>query len=239
MGIKMQYEGKRLRHELKYYINYDTYYVLRDRLLKVINKDPNMKDENGYLITSVYMDDMYHSAVEEKVAGNRFRKKFRIRSYERNSKLIRLECKSKCNEFISKESAKLSLEEYHRILAGDSGFLLARPEKVCRELACYSRTKLMKPMVVVEYRREAYISPLGNVRITFDKDISSSNVLDMFSEDYYTSKVLPDDIMVLEVKYDDYLPVHIGSLLQGITADQCAISKYVMCREEKRRVNFV
>ena len=59
----MQYEGKRLRHELKYYMNYDTYYVLRERLKNVIRKDPNMTNESGYLISSIYLDDRYHSAV--------------------------------------------------------------------------------------------------------------------------------------------------------------------------------
>lgn len=235
----MQYEGKKLRHELKYYINYDTYYILRERFRHVLDKDPNMKDENGYLISSLYMDDMYHSAIEEKVAGNRFRKKFRIRSYDRDDKYIRLECKSKCNEYIAKTSAKISVEEYRKILKGDLEFLLERPEQVCQELFGYARTKLMKPVVIVEYQREAYISPLGNVRITFDKDISASRVIDMFSPDLYMQKVLPDNIMVLEVKYDDYLPLHIRSTLQGVPADQCAISKYVMCREEKRRMSFV
>jgi len=235
----MQYEGKKLRHELKYYINYDTYYILRERLKQVMEKDPNMKSDDGYLVTSVYLDDMYHSAIEEKIAGIKFRKKFRMRSYERDYQLIRLECKSKCSEYISKTSAIISSDEYRKILAGDFDFLLKRSEDVCKELFGYARLKQMKPVVVVEYQREAYISSLGNVRITFDKDISASKVLDVFSEEYYTQKVLPEDIMVLEVKYDDYLPVHIHSMLQGICAQQCAISKYVMCREEKRRVNFV
>lgn len=236
----MQYEGHTLRHEYKYYINYDVYYVLRDRLKKVIQMDENMPDENGYLISSIYFDDIHHSAVEEKIAGTRFRKKFRIRSYELNSGLIRLECKSKYNEYISKIGAKLSLEEYTSIMQGDYACLMGRKEQVCQELFGYNREKLLKPSVVVEYRREAFVSPFGNVRITFDKDISAStDTLDMFSKDYHTKKVLQDDIMVLEVKYDDYLPVHIRSILQTACTDRCAISKYVMCREEKRRVKFL
>lgn len=236
----MQYEGHTLRHEYKYYINYNVYYVLRDRLKKVIQLDENMPDENGYLISSIYFDDMYHSAVEEKIAGTRFRKKFRIRSYELDNRLIRLECKSKYNEYISKIGAKLSLAEYNQIMQGNYTCLIKRKEQVCQELFCYNREKLLKPVVVVEYRREAYVSPLGNVRITFDKDISASTqTLDIFSENYHTKKVLPDDIMVLEVKYDDYLPVHIKNILQTACTDRCAISKYVMCREEKRRVNLL
>ena len=102
----MEYEGHTLRHELKYYINYDVCHVLRKRLQRVIRMDENMPDEDGYLISSIYFDDMYHSAVEEKISGTRFRKKFRIRSYERDNQLIRLECKAKYNEYISKSSAK-------------------------------------------------------------------------------------------------------------------------------------
>ena len=236
----MKYEGHTLRHELKYYINYDVYYVLQKRLQKVIQMDENMPDEEGYLVSSIYFDDMYHSAVEEKIAGTRFRKKFRIRSYQLNNQLIRLECKRKYNEYISKTSAKLSLEEYNQIMNGKYDSLIMRKEQVCKELFCYNRTKLMKPVVAVEYRREAYVSPLGNVRITFDKEISASTgTLDMFSPQYHTSKVLPDDIMVLEVKYDDYIPSHILSILQTAMTDRCAISKYVMCREEKRMVKFL
>ena len=235
----MEYEGHTLRHELKYYINYDVCHVLRKRLQRVIQMDENMPDEDGYLISSIYFDDMYHSAVEEKISGTRFRKKFRIRSYERDNQLIRLECKAKYNEYISKSSAKLSLEEYIQIMSGNYDNLVRRKEQVCQELFCYSKTKLMRPVVVVEYRREAYVLPLGNVRITFDKDISASTgTLDMFSNEYHTTKVLPEDILVLEVKYDDYIPSHILSLLQTAKADRCAVSKYVMCREGKRMVKF-
>ena len=233
----MKYEGHTLRHELKYYINYNAYYILRERLKKIIQMDENMPNEDGYLISSIYFDDMYHSAINEKIAGSRFRKKFRIRSYERNNQLIRLECKGKYNEYISKISAKLSLDEYYGILNGDYDSLILRDERVCKELFCYNRTTLLKPVVVVEYRREAYVSPFGNVRITFDKDISaSSGVLDMFSMEYRTKKVLPDGIMVLEVKYDDYIPSYILEILQTTMTEHCAVSKYVMCREKKRMV---
>jgi hypothetical protein len=236
----MKYEGHTLRHELKYYIDKNAYYVLRERLQKVISIDENMPDEDGYLISSVYFDDIYHSAVEEKIAGTRFRKKFRIRSYELDDSLIRLECKSKYNEYISKTSAKLSREEYDRIMRDDYSFLLERKEQVCQELYCYRKTKLMKPVVVVEYKREAYVYPFGNVRITFDKDIAASGTtVDMFSEKYCTNKVLPDGIMVLEIKYDDYIPSHILQILQIGMADRCAISKYVMCRDKKRMVQLI
>lgn len=236
----MQYEGHTLRHELKYYINCSVYHELRSRLKYILKPDPNMVKEEGYLISSLYFDDMYQSAFSEKIAGTRFRKKFRIRSYELSDKVIRLECKSKYNEYISKTGALLTREEYNKILNGNFNDLLFRKEAVCKELSCYSKTKLLRPVVVVEYLREAYIHPLGNIRITFDKNISSSvGNLDMFSKEYRTSMNLPEDIMVLEVKYDDYIPKFILETIQVGMADRCAISKYVMCMDKRRRINLI
>lgn len=235
----VQYEHNRLRHEIKYYINYDVYYTLRSRLFHIAGPDPHMTSEEGYLISSLYFDDMYHSAMEQKVAGYRFRKKFRIRCYERQPGPIHLECKAKFNEYISKIAAPLNREEYDQILNGDSDFLLSRPEKVCRELSCYGRTKRLKPTVVVEYLREAYVYGPGNVRITFDKDISASvGTLDMFDDTFCVSKVLPEDVMVLEVKFDEYIPEHILGLLRTAMTQQCAVSKYVLCRDKKRMVKY-
>lgn len=235
----MQYQGHTLRHEMKYYINKSVYHTLRNRLKTVIFTDSNMKREEGYLVSSLYFDDMYQSALEEKQSGIRFRKKFRIRCYNLEDNYIRLECKKKYDEFISKTSAALTRAEYDSILAGNYEFLGHRKEQICKELLAYNKTRLMKPGVAVEYMREAYVLPTGNVRITFDKDISSSiGNYDMFAKDYMTRKVLKEEIMVMEVKFDDFLPTHVMSILNTAMTDKCAISKYVMCREEKRRIQL-
>lgn len=235
----MQYQGNKLRHEMKYYINKSVYHTLRNRLKTVIFTDENMRKEEGYLVSSLYFDDIYNSALEEKQSGIQFRKKFRIRSYNLDDSYIRLECKKKYHEFISKTSAPLSRGEYDSILAGNYEFLGHRKEQICKELYAYNRTKLMKPKVVVEYMREAYVLPYGNVRITFDKDISASiGTYNMFAKDYMTRKVIEGEVMVLEVKFDNFLPTHVMSILRTAMTEKCAISKYVMCREEKRGIQL-
>ena len=235
----MRYDNHTLRHEIKYYINQSVYHTLRGRLKMILQPDENMENEEGYLISSLYFDDMYNSALKEKISGSRFRKKYRIRCYERSNKLIRLECKRKYNEFISKSSATLTVDEYYAILAGNYNILEKRQEEVCRELFAYHKTRLLRPKVVVEYLREAYVFPAGNVRITIDKDISSSiENHDMFADDYITRKVLDEGIMVLEVKFDDFIPTQVLAILQTAMTEKCAISKYVMCREEARRIQL-
>lgn len=233
----MKYEGHNLRHEFKYYINYGVYLNLRERFRHVLNRDENMVKDEGYLISSLYFDDVFHSALDDKISGTRFRKKYRIRAYERSDALIKLECKIKYDSFIAKESAKLTREEYDSILSDDYDFLLDRKETVCRELYAGNHTKLLRPATIVEYLREAYVAKDGNVRITFDKDISASIFgYDMFSQETVMNPVLPHGIMVLEVKYDDFIPKFILKLIQTSGAQKCAVSKYVMCRCRNMRV---
>lgn len=235
----MEYLGHRLRHEIKYYINDSVYHTLRGRLRVVAAADPHMKDEEGYLVSSLYLDDLYHTAWEEKEAGIRFRKKYRIRCYDRADGRISLECKRKYGEYIAKDSMLLSRGEYDAILAGDYDFLLSRPEPSGREIYALHHTRLLQPVVTVEYLREAYVAREGNVRITFDKEISASvGEHDIFADRYEVRRVLDPGIMVLEVKFDEYLPDAIFRILKTAMTDRCAVSKYVMCRKEKRRISF-
>lgn len=233
----MQYEGHKLRHELKYYISQSVYYTLREHFRYFMQKDENTVNEEGYLISSLYFDDVYQSALEDKISGTRFRKKYRIRIYDRKDTVINLECKIKFDSFISKESARLTRAEYDKILQNDYDFLIERPEIICHEVYALNKMKLLRPVTVVEYMREAYVAEFGNVRITFDKNISTSVFgIDMFGDELTLSEIFPPDVMVLEVKYDDYIPKYILDLLQTDQTQKCAISKYVMCRNKNLRV---
>lgn len=235
----MQYLGNKLRHEIKYYINESVYHTLRERLKAVVSPDVNMAVEEGYLISSVYFDDLYHAALEEKQAGIRFRKKYRIRCYDRWDGHINLECKRKYGEYIAKDSAQIERSEYDAIMEGAYDFLAERKETVCQEVYALHCARLLRPAVAVEYMREAYVMEQGNVRITFDKKISTSlHTPNIFSENYEVCSVLPPGIMVLEVKFDDFLPDAVYQILKTAMVDRCAISKYVMCRNMNRRIRF-
>jgi len=238
--MTMDYQGHRLRHEYKYYINSFVYHVLRERFRHVLGADPNMENEDGYIISSIYFDDLYGSAVNEKLAGVRFRKKYRIRLYNYQDDVIKLECKSKYNNYISKVGVPLSRAEYDSILNGDYEFLLSRKEDLCHEVYGEYVTKRLSPVTTVEYQREAYVHQLGNVRLTFDKNLAASiGAVDIFDEGYETVRVPMQETMILEVKYDDYIPDYIWKLIQSDRMEYCAISKYVMCRDVNRKVKII
>lgn len=237
MNSPMIRNHQTLRHEFKYYINLKTYQILRQRISMVALRDENTKREEGYLISSLYFDDYLNSALKDKIDGDRFRKKFRIRVYERESGLIKLESKSKLDSWTAKESVLLSLQEYRKILDEDYEFLIQREEPLCRELYSLIKTRLLKPKVIVEYEREAYVVKEGNVRLTFDKQLRSSiNGLDIFDPSVIYSAALPDEVMVFEIKYDDFIPKHIKHLINEQSMQRYAVSKYVICKKRRERV---
>ena len=222
----------RLRHEMKYYVNENDYFNLCSRLKLVTEPDSYMKD-NGYLVSSVYFDDLCRSALWEKRNGTEFRKKYRLRCYNREDTLIRLECKRKVGEYTAKESVEISRSEYDLLLMGEYDFLMEK-ENICRELYMAHRLRLLEPRISVEYLREAYVFETGGVRITFDKNISFSvSDYDMFSEYYSVCRALEPGLMIMEVKYDELLPDSIAQIIGAVIADRCAVSKYLLCSNAK------
>ena len=230
--------GRKLRHELKYMIDEGTYRVLRSRLLPLTQPDPYGK--NGeYRVTSLYFDDIYGSAYNDKLAGIDTRRKFRIRTYSLDPSVITLEAKHKDGEFVSKVSKRLTEEQYRALLSCDCSFMKDSDgaEDAFGEYYRSDKLSHLFPKVIVDYHREALIYPFGNVRITFDKKLSTCyNTVDMFDGSAFFSPVFFKDI-ILEVKFDNYIPEVIQAAFQGLNAPRESISKYVLCCDRITEVN--
>lgn len=233
----MEYSGRHLRHELKFMIDEGTYRVLRGRLLPLMYHDKN-GDNGEYRVTSLYFDDVYRSAYFDKTNGVLTRRKFRVRCYNLDPSLITLEAKHKDGEFVSKLSQRLTAVQYKALLAGDCSFMSGcdDAENAFGEYYRSDRLTAIKPRVIVDYHREALIYPFGNVRITFDKKLSTCyNSIDMFEEGAFFSPVYPREI-ILEVKFDEYIPESIQSALHGIITAQQSVSKYILCCDKLTEV---
>lgn len=220
------------RHELKYGISYADYLALRSRLRPVMMPDPHAGGDGTYLIRSIYFDNYNDKALREKLDGIQKREKFRIRWYDDDLSLIHLERKMKLNNLSLKLSAPLSEAECRALCGGDADWMTAHPSELARELRCKMTIQQLRPRVVVSYLREPYIYAPGNVRVTFDSHIRTS----LFRRDFL-KRNLPDisatdapGDMILEVKYDDFLPEIICALLQTGGIRQQAFSKYGACR---------
>ena len=224
---------KTFRHEIKYYINYKDHLLLRTALSAVMQPDDNTDESGGYQIRSLYFDDIYETALSEKIAGNDDRYKYRIRIYNLDDGVIKLEKKSKHGKFISKTSINITRPEYESIIAGDGSFLLEKDNAVAKEFYMRMKMRMLRPRVIVDYWREAFVHPVEDARVTFDIDLKGSTMLtDIFDPNTPVLPVYDNGLMVLEVKFNRYLPESIKCALGSLGAEKrSAISKYVLCRK--------
>lgn len=219
------------RHELKYTISYGDYLAIRNRIKELMQTDLHANAEGRYNIYSIYFDNFNDKALREKIIGAQKREKFRIRYYNDDLSHISLEKKIKNNSLCLKVSTPIKKEECEKIIFGDLDFMKEHSSELMRELYFKMKTQLLKPRVRVAYTREPYIYPAGNVRVTFDFNVRTS----LYDNDFFkpTSDISPMDTgseVVLEIKYDNFLPDIIRMLVQTENIRQNAFSKYGISR---------
>jgi hypothetical protein len=229
-----------VRHEIKYVINSGVCEILRRRCAAVMQTDKHASN-GGYRVTSLYFDDVYGTAYNDKLTGILKRKKFRIRAYNLSPDRITLEGKYKEGDYIKKKSAILTLEEYKAIISGGahcaSAESPANSAEIIQDFRSDTAMHGLKPAVITDYYREAFTAEAGNVRITFDKNLQTGfGSCDMFEATYSPVKDFYNQA-VLEIKYDRFLPSYIQELFSGFPLMSKPVSKYILCANQILEVN--
>ena len=216
------------RHEVKHEINYSDMLTIRHRLKAVAFPDPHAV--NGkYLIRSLYFDNLADKALMEKLNGVSIREKFRIRYYNGDTSVIHLEKKSKYADLGNKQSAPLTAKQAQKIVDGDIGWMIDSEYPLVRELYTKMRTQGLGPKTIVDYTREPFIYPAGNVRVTLDYNVRSGmRCTDFLNSGCVTVPVT--ELIILEVKWDGFLPDIIRDAAALADRREGAFSKYAACR---------
>lgn len=217
------------RHEWKHEIGAADLIAIRQRMGAVARPDPHAVD-GKYRIRSLYFDNASDQALREKLDGVSRREKFRIRYYNGDLSLIHLEKKSKLGGLGSKESAPLTAEEAQAIVDGRTGWMLEGGRPLVRELYSKMRVRGLRPRTIVDYTREPFIYPPGNVRVTLDYDIRTGLGSTDFLDPDCVTVPAGDAPIILEVKWDNYLPEIIRAAVQLEGRRSSAFSKYAQCR---------
>lgn len=218
------------RHENKFIINYAQKICIENSINGILQKDNHLKNDT-YNIRSIYFDDYAHSCYFENENGTDPREKFRIRIYDCNENFIRLELKKKRKLMTLKEKCVISKNQLEDIINGLPLKNFSDLDPLLKKFEMQRQMKFLKPDVIVEYDRLPYIYNLGNVRITFDMNLTSSNDFNNFFLPQNKKRaVFSNNMLVLEVKFDEFLPEYIENIIYPFMHQRTSFSKFYMCR---------
>ncbi len=220
------------RHEYKYRIEADEEAVLLARAKAVLKADSHAGADGSYVIKSLYFDNYHDECFYENEDGYDRRSKYRIRYYDKDTGFIRLEKKSKLNGMTRKESCRISEGQCREFMAGRIPVVTGDMPDAMKYLFTEMRIKSMVPKVIVVYERKPFVNPVGNVRVTFDGNLLSSNDIGTFLDGIRTLRpVFKRGESLLEVKWDELLPDYIYNDLELDSLQWTSFSKYYLCRK--------
>jgi SPX domain protein involved in polyphosphate accumulation len=222
------------RHELKFIMSPANAVILKKNLRALMALDPNANDHGYYMVRSLYFDTLSGRAFFDKLDGVEFRRKYRIRYYNNNTDFIRLESKLKIHDLSQKTQERLDLALAHRLMDRDTSLIDLRSDTVLAKFALDMKLNDLRPAVIVDYQRTAFIHPSLDVRITFDEHIRS-RIYDtaLFNTEYGSVPVMAPNEVVLEVKYDEIIPQTIAEIIKQVPMIRQAVSKYAYCYNKK------
>ncbi len=226
----MTLNGTKGRTELKHEVTKMDCYLMRNKLKHFMKADPHAGNDGKYLIRSVYFDNFENKVMTQKKEGYYERDKFRVRLYDYKMDYLNLEKKSKRNNLTYKQKCRITPEEYEAMRRGDISWMENDSRRLIQDLFIQMNLYQLKPITVVDYEREVFIYEHGNVRVTFDSSIKTSiRNNDVLNPDLAMVETNPD-IVILEVKYDEFIPDVIKYLLQLGDRRKGTYSKYQISR---------
>ena len=130
-----------------------------------------------------------------------------------------------------KETLSIRREDAQTLIAGEYAPLLRYDSAVARKAFSIMSLQRYTPRVLVEYDREAYIYPQYDVRITFDKNVRAARTDDLFGEGMALTPVFDEPTIILEVKFNGFLPGFIRDMLSVCKGSAVSVSKYCLARD--------
>lgn len=219
------------RHEYKYVCNAKQNAILKLRADGILKKDKHVGMDGAYRIRSLYFDDWNDRCYYENESGIGERDKYRIRIYNEDITRITLEKKSKSRGMTLKTGCSLTREECMMLMKQEIPGIRQDMSSTKQCLLTELMLREMRPVVIVEYVRYPYVEKAGNVRITFDEDIRSSNDLgDFLEKNIKVRPIMEKGQSILEVKWDEFIPGYIKQNMDTNALQRSSFSKYYLCR---------
>lgn len=223
-------QTKTIRSELKFLIGYQEYHYLKSLLKSVMTSDPNSNENGEYYIRSLYFDDASNQDYHQREAGLKDRQKIRLRYYDCNDTLVKLELKQKSNHCQVKETLRIQKADAVSLSNGNIDVLLSYEDPIAQKLHGLLAASSYRPVMLVDYEREAYVHEAYDIRINFDRNIRAKGSFDLYDYEHLMTPLDESNLMVLEVKFTHVLPDYIRDILSSAKLAKTDYSKYCMAR---------
>jgi hypothetical protein len=205
--------------------------TLRRRLQAVLRDDPHNGPE-GYFVRSLYFDTILDADFFDKIDGLEQRRKIRLRIYPPNCETVKLEVKEKSGAYQRKRSLTVSSEDARALITRDFSVLLRIEHPLAQELFGVMSAEVYLPRCIVEYKRQAFLAPGSDTRLTFDSQIrAGEGSSDLFAPTLGLCPILDPSDITLEVKYSQFLFGYIRDTLGEYGKTERSVSKYCLSRQ--------
>lgn len=219
------------RREIKYVISEYDYFNYNNVFKNMLLEDPNNKDF-GYSVRSLYFDSINNCDFYSKMHGEEVRKKIRLRIYDTNDQVVKLEIKRKINVDQIKESTEITRDDAIRLINKEYQVLLKYNNSTAQNVYNIMTIGQYQPVVLIEYNRRAYLHTENNIRVTLDSDIRANETnFDLFSNTVSMIPVFNHYHAILEVKYDGELFCWITQIMNSKDGVNQSLSKYCTSRK--------
>jgi len=224
------------RFELKYKLPIQRYHEIRNAMVPHMEPDEFTMDKNEYLVRSLYFDTHHYQAYHEKINGDFGRIKIRVRAYTDQKSMdapLRVELKTRRGAAMEKFSSFVPYYAYDEFMR--TGHWPETEESpVLTEFARLYHLRTLRPKLLVQYLREGLVSRRReDLRITFDREVSSCSADEIFPDHSFFRKHHPETL-ILEIKCKQEQPRWLTSLIRDHGLKVMANSKYTQGVEFSR-----
>ncbi len=190
------------RFEFKYHLPRAIADRILPELMNYMIWDEYAEGDDGYEVTSLYMDSSDFACFHDKLDGVLTRRKLRVRSYGKGDDVF-FELKRRSGEVILKDRIIVGADAFADFV--NDPFSLKGDEDFVNEFLYEFSSNNMKPSLLVNYKRKPFFSKFDpRFRVTFDYDLSFARPQGASFDGEY--QVAYDDLVIMEVKFNGAMP---------------------------------
>lgn len=220
------------RYEIKFFVPYELFDRLINKILPFMNYDEYCKNGENYTIYNIYYDTLNNDIIEKSLQKPYYKEKLRMRTYKmptsKNDNVF-LELKKKIGKIVNKRRAILPYSQAIDLI--DNGIMpktnTFEDRQVIGEIQDFLVRYNVVPTLFLSYERIALFGKDDrDLRISFDKNILARRTKVDFISGDYGNEIMDKDGYIMEIKCSGAIPVWLADILSQLKIYKTSFSKY-------------